>query len=243
MVEDGALAGIDEIFGFHNWPPIPFGRAAVPAGPLLASNAAFFIQLWGRGGHASQPEATIDPVVAAAALVQSAQTLVSRGTAPQDAAVVSVTRLRAGEATNVIPDSAELAGTIRAATTAQVRALYERLQQLAQHIAAAHGCRCELTYEPHYPATVNHSAQAARVAAHLDHLLPAGWSWTRGIPIMGAEDFSYYLEQIPGAYVLLGSGTEGVACEPCHSPRFDFDDRLTPIAARLWCRLAGLEDL
>ena len=236
MVEEGCLSGIDAVFGFHNWSGLPAGHYACPDGPIMAANGEWTALITGRGGHAASPHDCIDPVLTGAHFTVLAQQLVSRQTAPQEAAVVSVTMFHAGTADNVIPDSAELTGTVRAATTARREALVAGLRRVLEAACAASGATGSLRYEPTYPATVNHAAEAARARTALDAILGPGRGITAGIPLMAAEDFSYFLQQTPGAYILLGTGR----AEPCHSPRFDFDDGLIPVAIRLWSRISGL---
>jgi amidohydrolase len=242
MIADGALEGVQRIFGYHNWPPIPRGRAACVDGPILGANARFVITITGRGGHASQPEACRDPVAAGALFVAAVQQVVSRRLAPQDAGVVSVTVFRAGETANIIPDTARLEGTVRAGTVALRDAIAGHVEQVLHATCGAAGVTARLDYEPNYPATVNDPASAARAREVLRDVLGTECLWTSGLPIMGAEDFSYYLHDVPGAFLLLGTGRDGVALEPCHSPRFDYDDLLIPLVVRVWARLAGAPD-
>jgi amidohydrolase len=235
MVEAGCLDGVDAVFGFHNWPGLPAGHYACPDGPVMAANGEWTITITGRGGHAASPHDCVDPVLVGAQFTVLAQQLVSRQTAPQEAAVVSVTCFHAGTADNIIPDSAELVGTVRAATTERREKLVAGLQRTLDAACAASGARGTLRYEPTYPATVNHAGPAAEARAALAAILGPDRGIVAGIPLMAAEDFSYYLQARPGAYILLGTG----GSEPCHSPRFDFDDRLIPVVIRLWARLAG----
>mgnify|MGYP001604876724 FL=1 len=240
MVEEGCLNGIDAVFGFHNWPGLPDGHWACPDGTIMASNGEWSATITGRGTHAASPHDGIDPVLAGAHFTVMAQQLVSRVLAPQEAGVVSVTCFHGGTANNIIPDSVELRGTIRASATTTRDMLAARLEQILHAACAAAGASGTFHYEPTYPATVNHPSEATRARAALDTIYGPGKGITAGIPIMPAEDFSYYLEKKPGAYILLGTGRDGRR-EPCHSPRFDFDDRLIPIVVRLWAKLAGLE--
>lgn len=239
MVAEGCLTGIDAVFGFHNWPALDAGTWACPDGPVMGSNGEWKIVIQGSGGHGAAPHECIDPVLTGAHLVTMAQQLVSRNVPPQEAAVVSVTCFHAGTADNVIPDSAELIGTVRAATTQRRDWLAQGLKRVMEAACAASGATGTLDYHPTYPATVNHPAEAARARAALGRVLGAQREVRHGIPLMGAEDFSYYLEAKPGAYILLGAGHGGKR-EPCHSPRFDFDDSLIPVVIRLWSDLAGL---
>jgi hippurate hydrolase len=241
MIDDHALDGIDEIFGYHNWPPIPFGKAACVPGAIFAANGEWHATITGRGGHASQPHQCIDPILAGAHFVSMAQQIVARQVSPQDAAVVSVTCFHGGTADNIIPDAVELVGTVRAATTTLRDDLARRTELVLQAACAPSGARAEFNYRPCYPATVNHANSAHRVQDALRNILGADALAHDGLPIMAAEDFGYYLTKIPGAYILLGAGRAGHTMEPCHSPRFDYNDDLIPVVVRLWSRLVGLD--
>lgn len=238
MVEEGALEGVDAVFAFHNWSGLPAGAWGCPDGPVMAANGEWTAVIEGRGGHAGSPHDCVDPVLAGAHFTVLAQQLVSRATPPQQAAVVSVTMFHAGSADNAIPERAELSGTIRAATSERREALAAGLARILEAACAASGARGRLDYHPTYPATINHPAEAARARAALAAVLGAEREVRDGWPLMAAEDFAYMLAARPGAYILLGTGHP----EPCHSPRFDFDDRLIPVALRLWAALAGLPD-
>ena len=243
MIADGRLEGIDEVYGWHNWPPIPFGRAACPVGPVMGANAEWYATIHGRGGHAAQPERCIDPIAVGAAFTTLVQQVVSRQTAPQQALVVGVSCFHAGTYDNIIPDTAELVGTVRAATTALRDAAAVRVQAVLQACCAAAGAHADFRVEPCYGATVNHPLAQARAAAALDAIMPAGWSWTENIPLLAAEDFGYYAEQRPACYVLLGAGRPGDTIEPCHSCRFDFNDDLIPVGLRWFAHVVGLPNV
>ncbi len=240
MVDDGALTGVDEVFGYHNWPPIPFGKAGCVPGTIFAANGEWSAVITGRGGHASSPQHCIDPILVGAHFVTLAQQIVSRQVAPQDAAVVSVTCFHGGTADNIIPDSVELVGTVRAATTTLRDELARRTEAVLAAACAPSGATWTFDYRPCYPATVNHAASAARAQTALVAVLGADALHNQGLPVMAAEDFGYYLTQVPGAYLLLGAGRPGAVLEPCHSPRFDYNDDLIPVVVRLWSRLVGL---
>ncbi len=240
MVDGGALDAVDEVYGYHNWPTIPLGRAGCIPGALMAANGEFDLVIAGRGGHASMPHETIDPLVAAANVVVALQQVVSRQINPIDPAVISVTAIQGGSAYNVIPDSVKLMGTVRAVSTALRDELGQRAGKLATAVAEASGCRATFAYRPLYPATVNHPACAAIAAAALERVLGPGSVQTTNLPIMGAEDFAFYLQARPGCYLLLGSAVPGRAIEPCHSPRFDYNEALIPQVVRLWADIAGV---
>lgn len=238
MLADDALRGVESVYALHNWPTIPGGRSACPDGPIMSANGSFRIRIEGRGGHASQPDDCRDPVHAGAMLVGMLQSLVSREAAPQEAAVVGVSCFQAGTAVNVIPDRAELAGTIRALSTSRREQLATRIREQARYLGQALGVDIQVDYRPHYPPVLNHQAQAAILRAALAVELGPALPWTTRIPCMGADDFALFLEQVPGAYALLGSGS-GVG-PPCHSSRYDFADTLLPTMIRIWARLVGI---
>ncbi|MFI9653435.1 N(2)-acetyl-L-2,4-diaminobutanoate deacetylase DoeB2 [Guyparkeria sp. GHLCS8-2] len=240
MIRDGAIEGVDWVFGWHNWPAIPFGQAVCPDGPVMGANGTFEIRLTGSGGHASQPEACRDPVLAGAALVQSIQQIVSRRLAPQTAAVVSVTTFEAGGAITAIPDTARLAGSVRVERTDQRDAVAQHLDQIARDTAAAYGVEARFTFTPRYHATVNHPEAAAHYRGALARALGVDWrDATLPVPIMASEDFSYYLREVPGAFALIGADDGQGHHEPCHSPRYDFNDRLIDPVGRIFADLVG----
>lgn len=241
MIEDGALEGVDAVYGWHNWPAIAFGQAVCPDGAVMAGNGTFRIHVKGSGGHASQPERTRDPVLAAAAITVALQQVISRRLTPQHAAVVSVTSIDARSYDTVIRDDAEIAGSIRIADAADRDRINGLIEEIASATARAHGVDAETEIFPRYDATVNHAGPAGAMRAALAGELGENWRDTSlPVPIMASEDFSYYLKEVPGAFALIGSRDSDVSHgEPCHSPRYDFNDRLIPLVTRLYARLAG----
>lgn len=240
MIEDGALDGLDMIFGWHNWPAIPFGKAVCPDGAVMAGNGTFRIHLQGSGGHASQPENTRDPVLAAAAVTMALQQIIARRITPQNAAVVSVTSIEAPSGETVIPDSAKLAGSIRIADPSDRARIDRMIREIATAQAAAYGVEASVELFPRYDATINHANEAAQMRSAIAADLGHDWHFAElPVPIMASEDFSYYLKEIPGAFALIGADDGHGHHEPCHSPRYDFNDRLLPIVTRIYARLAG----
>lgn len=240
MIEDGALEGVEAIYGWHNWPAIALGQAVCPDGPVMAANATFVITVEGRGGHASQPELCADPVLAASAITLALQQIVSRRLAPQDPAVVSVTSIEAPSGQTVTPERAVLGGSIRVADTAQAQSVGALITQIAEDTARSYGVSAKVEMQPRYGATVNHAAEAGWMREALAAEFGADWhAGSTRIPIMASEDFHYYLNAIPGAFALIGASDDPAHAEPCHSPRFDFNDALLPRAARVLVRLAG----
>ncbi|MCA3565096.1 MAG: amidohydrolase [Methylocystis sp.] len=236
MCEDGLMErfGIQEVYGMHNMPGIPLGAFAIRSGPTMAAADRFDFIVEGKGGHAARPHDCIDPVVASAQLVLALQTIASRGVDPLDSVVVSVCDVKAGDAYNVIPQTAHLRGTVRT-LKAETRLYTEkRIKDIAAGIALATGTRITVDYQLGYPVTVNHPDQtdfAAKVAAGI---AGAGQVDRSIEPLMGAEDFSYMLEERPGAFIFIGNGdTAGV-----HNPGYDFNDNAIPMGVSYWVKVA-----
>ena len=235
MMDEGLFVDYPcaEVYALHNWPGLDAGSFAVHRGPVMASADQFYITLKGRGAHAAMPHQGLDPVPAAAALIQALQTVVSRRTDPLRAGVLSVTRMQAGEAYNVIPEAVTVGGTVRALDNRVRDALQQQITLAAEGIAAAHGMHATVDYRRGYPATVNHAAQAdlaGRVAAAL-----VGEDKVRRDmdPSMGAEDFGFMLMEKPGAYLWIGNGPGSGGCM-LHNPLYDFNDEILPLGVRFW---------
>ncbi len=234
MCEEGLMErfGIQEVYGMHNMPGIPIGEFAIKPGPMMAAADRFDIRITGRGGHAARPHDCIDPVVTQAQLILALQTIASRTADPLDSVVVSVCDVKAGDAYNVIPQTAHLRGTVRTLKK-ETRAMAERrIKEIAAGVALASGAAIEVEYHLGYPVTINHEAQtdfAARVAAGV-----SGIEVRTIEPMMGAEDFSYMLEKRPGAYILIGNGDTAAV----HHPAYDFDDRAIPAGVSYWVKVA-----
>ena len=245
MIEDGALEGVDAIFGWHNWPSLPAGVAICPDGAVMSGNGTFHMTIQGRGGHASQPEAARDPVVAAAAITLNMQQIVSRRLPPQIAAVVTVASINADSGVTVIPDTVRLEGSIRISDPGWRQQINELIVEIAHNTAATYGVSAEVEIRPRYEATINDAAQAERYRAALGEELGDHYDQTDIlIPIMASEDFSYYLNEIPGAFALVGMSeyVDGQSAYkvPCHSPDYEFNDRIIETVIRVFSRIAGL---
>ncbi|MDW5443903.1 M20 aminoacylase family protein [Polaromonas sp. SM01] len=246
MIKDGLFDKfpMDAVFGMHNWPGMPVGTFAASPGPVMASTSEFKITIRGKGGHAALPHNGIDPVPVACQMVQAFQTIISRNKKPVDAGVISVTMIHAGEATNVIPDSCELQGTVRTFTMEVLDMIEQRMKQVAEHVCAAHDAECEFAFKRNYPPTVNHPNETAFAREVMASIVGAAQVVDQE-PTMGAEDFSYMLQVKPGAYVFIanGDGTHremGHGGGPCmlHNPSYDFNDDLIPLGATFWVQLA-----
>ncbi len=236
MVEDGLMErfGIQEIYGMHNWPGRPMGDFAIRAGGLMAASDIFSIAVTGRGGHAAQPHDTVDPVVAASAIVLALQSVVARSLDPLTAGVISVTSFRTeSDAFNVIPETVELRGTTRS-LDARVQDLIElRMHALVESTAAAYGAEARLSYTRSYPVTVNTAAETAFAAGVAAEVVGAARVDTDTPPVMGAEDFSFMLKARPGAFIFVGNGDTA----RLHHPKYDFNDELIPVGCSYWARL------
>lgn len=239
MVDEGLFDRfpMTAVFGLHNRPGLKAGLMGVRAGPVMACADFFELHLAGVGGHAAYPHMARDPIVAAAQIITAWQTLVSRGTDPLQSGVLSVTRIQGGHTTNVIPAEISLAGTVRAFREDVRLGLESGLRRMAEHIATAHGVSAELTYERRYRATVNSEPQVRLAAAAMEHTVGAQRLCQDLEPSMGAEDFGWLLERCPGAYGVIGNGTEGSHGKPLHNPEYDFNDAIIPIGVRYWVNL------
>ena len=235
MIEDGLFSRfpIDEVYGMHNKPGLPIGQFATRPGAVMASTDRIEIEIEGIGGHAARPQYSIDPVVVGAQIVTALQTIVSRTLDPLASAVVSITNFHAGSAFNVIPQKANLVGTARALDGKVRDRLEARIAELSTLIAQAHGATARVTYERGYPVTCNHAEQTA-FAADTAAAITGNDQVDRDLaPMMGAEDFSYMLEQRPGALIFLGNGDSA----GLHHPRYDFADAAIPYGIAYWSKL------
>ncbi len=235
MLDDGLIEtyGIDEIYGMHNAPGMAVGSFALRAGPAMASTDHVDIEIEGVGGHAAAPHKTIDPVLAGSQLIVALQSIVSRATDPLESAVISICQFKAGDARNVIPQTATLVGTVRTLTPAMRDMVEKRVREVAAGIATQTGTKINLRYQRGYPVLVNHDAQT-EVAARVAEEVAGQGRVDLGIPpLMGAEDFAYMLQARPGAFIFLGNGDSA----GWHHPAFDFNDDATVFGTSYWVRL------
>ncbi|MEE1893268.1 M20 aminoacylase family protein [Metapseudomonas otitidis] len=235
MLEDGLLERFpcDALFGMHNMPGLPAGQLAFRAGPVMASQDLLEVTLEGVGGHGSMPHLCVDPLVAGADIVMALQTVVARHIDAQQAAVVSIGAFQAGEAANVIPQTACLRLSLRALDPAVRERQLQRVMAIIRGHAASHGCQVQIEHRPAYPVTVNHPAETAfarRVALDL-----AGADAVQDAPtLMGSEDFGWMLQRCPGSYLMIGNGDGPMV----HNPAYDFNDAILPRGAAYWAALA-----
>jgi hippurate hydrolase len=235
MVRDGVMDrfGVQEVYGMHNMPGIPVGAFAIRPGPMMAAADRFVLTIEGKGGHAARPHDCIDTVVVASHVITALQTIPSRNVDPLHSAVVSVCTVRAGEAFNVIPQTATLLGTVRTLTD-EVRDLCEtRIRAIAEHVCAAFGATATIEYSRGYPVTFNDPDRTAFMTRVAQEVAGEAAVDTTIPPLMGSEDFSFMLEERPGAYIFVGNGdTAGV-----HHPAYDFNDEAAPYGASLWAKI------
>jgi hippurate hydrolase len=246
MIRDGLfdLFPCDAVFGMHNWPGIPVGDFAVTPGPMMASSNEFQITVKGKGGHAALPHNSADPVFAASQMIGSLQAIITRNKRPVDAAVLSITQFHAGDASNIIPDSAWIGGTVRTFTHEVLDLIESRLHQIASATAQAFDCSAEVTFSRNYPPTINHEKETAFAIDVMKDLVGEHHVNPRVDPTMGAEDFAFMLQEKPGCYVFIGNGdgdhrSQGHGLGPCqlHNPCYDFNDQLLPLGSTYWVRL------
>ena len=242
MLDEKALEGVDFIYGWHNWPAIKLGQAVCPDGVVMAGNATFHVDITGLGGHSSQPEITKDPVVAASAITLNLQQIVSRKTAPQKAAVVSVTSIDARSGLTTIPSKVRLEGSIRIPDL-ETRDEYAKLiKDICENTAKTYGVEAEVEFRNRYSPTINNDQAASNMREALKTTLGENWKSDIAVPIMASEDFSYYLQEIPGAFALVGSNDgEDKHTKPCHSEYYDFNDKLIEPVCKVFLQLANLK--
>jgi hippurate hydrolase len=247
MIDDGLFDHFpcDAVFGMHNWPGLSVGQFGFAPGPMMASGNLFEIRIRGKGAHAAMPHQGVDPVFVAVQIVQGLQGIVTRAKKPIDAAVLSVTIIKAGDATNVVPDDAFISGTVRTFDERVTDLIDERMRRVAELTAQAHGATAEVRFDRYYPATVNHATESAFAADVAAEIVGAGNVVRSVEPTMGSEDFSFMLRARPGCYLWIGNGdgahrAAGHGLGPCqlHNPSFDFNDELIPLGATYWVRLA-----
>ena len=247
MIEDGLFeqCPMDAIYGMHNWPGIPVGHMSVCTGPMMASSNEFYVTVKGKGAHAAQPHKGIDPVMTAVQIAQGWQTIISRQKSPLDTAVLSLTQIHAGSASNVIPDEAEMVGTVRTFTTPVLDMIEQRMEEIATHTAAAYGAQVDFRFRRNYPPLVNHAKETQFAVEVMKAVVGADKVDDQVEPTMGAEDFAYFLQEKPGCYIFIGNGegdhrSGGHGLGPCvlHNGSYDFNDNLLPIGASFWVKLA-----
>jgi amidohydrolase len=249
MIEDGLFAQfpMEAVYGMHNWPGLPAGSFGVIPGPMMASSNEFRVVVKGKGAHAAQPHRGIDPVMVAVQIAQAWQTIISREKNPLETAVLSITQIHAGSATNVIPNEAVLIGTVRTFSTGVLDLIERRMEEMAGGVAAAFGASVDFGFKRNYPPLINHPEQTAFAIGAMQAVVGAANVNTDVEPTMGAEDFAFMLQAKPGCYVFIGNGegehrAGGHGLGPCqlHNGSYDFNDQLLPVGASYWVRLVEM---
>ncbi|UTY57492.1 M20 aminoacylase family protein [Massilia sp. erpn] len=247
MIEDGLFERfpMEAIYGMHNWPGAAAGTLSVRAGPMMASSNEFHVTVKGKGAHAAQPHKGIDPIMIAVQIAQAWQTIISRSKSPLDTAVLSITQIHAGSATNVIPDEARMVGTVRTFTTPVLDMIEQRMRLLAENIAAGFDAEVDFVFKRNYPPLVNHAKETAFAVEVMQAVVGPDKVDADVEPTMGAEDFAFFLQKKPGCYIFIGNGDGehrdgGHGLGPCvlHNGSYDFNDSLLPIGASFWVHLA-----
>ncbi len=238
MIADGLFEKFpcQAIFGMHNRPGLPLGKFAVRAGPMMAGGAYFDIHVTGRGAHGARPETGIDPVLVASHISIALQSIVSRNVRPLDAAVVSVTKIHGGDAYNVIPQTAQLSGTVRAFTPEVMTLVEAGMRRIAKGTAEAFGATAEVDFRLIFAPTINDAKEAEFVAGICAAVAGADNVNRNPNLIVASEDFSFMLEQVPGCYFNIGNGAGEGACE-VHNPSYDFNDGALALGASVFARI------
>ena len=235
MCKEGIMDrfSIDQVYGIHNDPSSPLGFFKTSQGPSMAAADEFSIFIEGKGGHAAEPEDTVDPLIIAVQLIQSIQTISSRNLSALDPVVISITQIHSGTTHNIIPNNAFINGTVRTLTKESQKLVVKRLEEICKGQSLVFNGKVELDYQYGYPPTVNHSDEtvfAAKVAAEIVGIENVN---AKAEPIMASEDFSYMIEERPGSYLHIGQGKG----PPVHNPEYDFNDDLSPIGASFLAKL------
>ena len=237
MIDDGLFKKfkIDSVWGIHNWPGIPVGEAVIHEGFAMAGGDIIVIEVKGKGGHAAQPQYANDPMVAAGLTITALQSLISRQLDPFKSAVLSITKIAGGSAFNVIPDTVTIGGTLRSTDQKNRNEMLDKIKKVASNSCAISNCEVNIEIRPGYPPTIN-NMECAKLASKIFKKTFGDNSINlKESPTMGSEDFSYMLEEKPGAYIWLGAGASS---EKLHSPFYDFNDELLPIGVQYWTDLA-----
>jgi hippurate hydrolase len=235
MLKDGLFQRFpcNAVYGMHNRPGMPVGKYGITPGTAMAGGAFFDITITGRGAHGARPEAGIDPVLAACHIGTALQSIVARNVSPSDTAVLSVTRVLAGEAYNVIPESATMSGTVRTMKRETMTQLEEGMQRVVAGVASALGATAEVDFRLIFAPLVNHKAETQAIADAAAELVGDSEVNRAQTPAMASEDFSFMLEQVPGAYINLGNGDSAAV----HNHRYNFNDEAIPFGSALYARL------
>ncbi len=240
MIDDGFLElfPMDEIYGMHNYPGLPEGKFKIKDGCFLAGRDHFEIQVIGKGTHAAFPHSGVDPVFVASHIISTIQGIVSRKLDPLDNVVISITQVHGGDALNVIPELVTLKGSVRTLRTSSRELVINQMEQVIKGICISFGAEYKFNYTVGYPPLVNSTEATKKSIQAATNLVGGKNVDENAIPIMGSEDFAFYLEKKPGAYILIGNGEGEVGGCMVHNPYYDFNDRILPLGASYWVSLA-----
>jgi amidohydrolase len=235
MVQDGMMErfGVEQVYGMHNFPGMPVGEFAIRPGPIMAAADRLTIEIEGKGGHAARPHLSIDTVLVGAQIINQIQSIVSRNVDPLQAAVVSICMFQAGSTDNVIPQTALLKGTARSLDPTVRDLLEARLHAVIEGTATLYGATAKLTYKRDYPVLRNHERETSFAASVAAEVVGGSHVNTAMVPVMGAEDFSFMLEERPGAFIFVGNGPSA----GLHHPAYNFNDEVIPIGTSYWVKL------
>ena len=237
MIKDGLFSkfNIDSVWGIHNWPGVPVGQAVIHEGFAMAGGDIIVITIEGKGGHAAQPQFSNDPMVSAGLTITALQSCISRQLNPFDQSVLSLTKIEGGSAFNVIPDKVTIGGTLRSTNTDTRNDMLEKIKHAAQGACSVNNCSVNIEIRPGYPSTINDKKSAIFASSVFENSFGMNSLNKEEKPTMTSEDFSYMLQEKPGAYIWLGAGKKS---EKLHSAHYDFNDELLPIGAEYWASLA-----
>jgi amidohydrolase len=238
MVQDGLFEKFpcEVVFGMHNRPKLDVGRFQIRSGPMMAGGGLFDIHIKGKGAHGARPESGVDPVVIGGHIITALQTVISRTLAPIDSGVISITQMHAGDAYNVIPETAVLRGTVRAFRKEVMAIIKEKIERIASGIAHSLGGEAKADVRIVFPPLVNNPDEAKWIGDVAASIVGEDKVNRDGNYVMASEDFSYMLEKVPGAFILIGNGGGEGGCE-VHNPGYDFNDEALPLGATLWSRV------
>jgi len=239
LVEEGFFKKfpVDAIYGMHNWPGLEAGKFAIRSGPVMAAYDVFDIIINGKGGHAAAPHNAIDPIVIAGQVITAIQNISARQCNPQDAVVVSITRVHAGDSYNVIPETAQLSGTVRTFSHHVQGKIITQLEQIVKSICGAYGATAEIDYQKRYPSTINSEIETENALLAAMKVVGNGNIIRDNPPSMGSEDFSFLLNESKGCYVSIGNGES----ESLHNPYYNFNDDILDIGASYWVKMVQMQ--
>ncbi len=237
IIDEGFLDGVDYIYGLHLWSGVPVGKFQTVSGPMMASSDKFSVKIFGKGGHAAIPQDSLDAVLIASNLVINAQHIISRKLDPLQSGVVTFGKIQAGSNFNIIADKAELEGTVRALNENDRNLIKNWLEQTIEYTCRMHGVTYQFNYEDGYPAVINHEMEASRLMKTAEKVFGENNVVTMQ-PIMAGEDFSYYLQKVPGSFCFVGAGNKEKGMNyPHHHPKFDIDEEALSLGLELLSRV------